>query len=273
MLRRPSAPSPGSGARFAGLVALAFAAASCRSDTGGTRFDRHFSTSIWSGAYESQLQHPEQSVPALDLLLATPLLMIRDDEISEDAANGPVTGGNTTGGDVTAIALGAGVVATGIADAAGGKGYDSLEIGAESLAATAAVTQVLKVAVHRHRPEGNSTQSFPSGHASFSFASATYLARYVDDASEGRGDKLGYLAYVPATYVGISRIEGQRHFASDVTFGAFLGVFLTNWIYNAHRAAPGEDRPTIDTPAGKVAWRLRPEIEGSQLSLCLSFSL
>lgn len=272
MLRRPSAPSPGSGARIAGLVALAVAAAGCRSDTGGTRFDRHFSTPIWSGAYEAQLQHPEQSVPALDLLVATPLLMLSDDEISEDALH-HATGGSTTGGDFMAIAFGAGVGAIGIADAAGGKGTGTLEIGAESLAATAAVTQVLKVAVHRHRPEGNSTQSFPSGHTSFSFASATFIARYVDDSSEGRGDKLGYLAYVPATYVGLSRIEGQRHFASDVTFGAFLGVFLTNWIYNAHRAEPGDDRPTIDTPAGKVAWRLRPEIEGLQLSVCLSFSL
>jgi hypothetical protein len=272
VLRRPSALSPASGARIAGLLALGAAAAGCRTDTGGTRFDRHFSTTIWSGAYEEQLRHPEQSVPALDLLVATPLLMLKDDEISEDALHHE-TGGSTTGGDYMAIAFGVGVATIGIADAAEGKGTGSLEIGAESLAATAAVTQVLKVAVHRHRPEGNSTQSFPSGHTSFSFASATFIARTVDDASEGRGDKLGYFAYVPATYVGLSRIEGQRHFASDVAFGAFLGVFLTNWIYNAHRAPPGEERPTIDVPSGKAAWRLRPESDGSQLSVCLSFSL
>jgi membrane-associated phospholipid phosphatase len=271
VLRRPSAPSPGSGAPVAALLALAVAAAGCRSDTGGNRFERHFSTPIWSGAYQEQLEHPEQSVPALDLLVATPLLMLSDDEISEDALH-HATGGSTTGGDYMAIAFGVGVGAIGIADAAEGKGTGALEIGAESLAATAAVTQVLKVAVHRHRPTGSSTESFPSGHASFSFASATFIARYVDDASDGRGNGLGYFAYVPATYVGLSRIEGQRHFASDVTFGAFLGVFLTNWIYNAHRAEPGEDRPTIDVPAGKVAWRLKPEIEGSQLSVCLSFS-
>jgi membrane-associated phospholipid phosphatase len=171
-----------------------------------------------------------------------------------------------------AIALGVGVVGLGILDIAEGEGTGSLEIGAESLAATAAVTQVLKTVVHRSRPEGNSTQSFPSGHASFAFASATFLARYVDDASEGWGDKLGYLAYIPATYFGISRIEGQRHFASDVTFGAFLGIFLTNWIWNAHRAPPEEMRPTIEDPSRKVAWRLRPEFDGSQMTLCLSIS-
>lgn len=258
--------------RAAALCVLVLVAEGCRSDTNGSRFDRHFSAPIWSEAFQEQIEHPEQSVPALDMLLATPILMITDDEISDDAIHHYVTE-STTGGDYMAIALGAGALGIGILDTAEGKGTDSLEIGAESLAATAAVTQVLKKVVHRPRPEGTSNESFPSGHASFSFASATFLARYVDDAAEGRGDKIGYLAYIPATYVGISRIEGQRHFASDITFGAFIGIFLTNWIYNAHRAEPGSLRPTIAAPSHGIAWRLRPEFEGTQVSLSLSFSL
>jgi PAP2 superfamily len=243
----------------------------CRSDSDGSRFDRHFSAPIWGSAFQEQLEHPEQSVPALDLLLATPMLIATDDEISDDAIHHYVTE-STTGGDYMAIALGAGVLGTGLLDMAEGNGAGSLEIGAESLAATAALTQILKTTVHRHRPEGTSTQSFPSGHTSFAFASATFIARYVDDAAEGRGDKLGYLTYIPAAYVGISRIEGQRHFASDVTFGAFLGIFLTNWIYNAHRAPPLEQRPTIEEPRQKVAWSLRPEFDASQVSVCLRVS-
>ena len=253
-------------------LALVVVAEGCRSDTDGNRFDRHFSAPIWGSAFQEQIEHPEQSVPALDLLLATPVLMSTDDEISDDAIHHYVTE-STTGGDYLAIALGAGVVGTSLLDMAEGKGAGTLEIGVESLAATAAATQILKTTVHRHRPTGTSTESFPSGHTSFAFASATFLARYVDDAAEGRGDKLGYLAYIPAAYVGISRIEGQRHFASDVTFGAFLGIFLTNWIYNAHRAPPLETRPTIEQPTRKVAWSLRPEFDGTEVSVCLRVSL
>jgi hypothetical protein len=254
--------------RRAALLVL-FVAAGCRSDTDGNRFDRHFSAPIWSSAFQEQIDHPEQSVPALDMLLATPVFLATDDAISDNAVHHDIAEG-TTGGDWTAIALGAGVLATGILDLAEGDDARTLEIGAEALGSTAVVTQVLKTTVHRRRPEGNSYQSFPSGHASFAFASATFLARYVDDAAEGRGDKIGYLAYLPAAYVGLSRIDGQRHFASDVTFGAFLGIFLTNWIYNAHRAPPDESRPTIENPTRKVAWDVRPEFDGSRVAVGLS---
>ena len=256
--------------RRAALLLL-LVVAGCRSDTGGNRFDRHFSAPIWASAFQEQIDHPEQSLPALDMLLATPVFMATDDEVSDDAIHHYITEG-THPGDVMALALGGGVLATGLLDVTMGKGAGTLEIGAEALGATAAVTQVLKTVTHRRRPEGNSYESFPSGHASFAFASATFLARYVDDAAEGRGDKIGYLAYLPAAYVGISRVEGQRHFASDVTFGAFLGIFLTNWIWNAHRAPPGEIRPTIENPARKVAWELRPEFDGSRIAVGLSVS-
>jgi membrane-associated phospholipid phosphatase len=247
--------------------------AGCRSASDDNRFQRHFDAETLSGAFQQQIRRPEQSLPALDMLLATPVFMATDDELSEDAIRHYVTGGNTSTGDTLAIALGAAVVGAGVVDAADGRGSEALEIGTESLAITAAITQILKVTVRRPRPEGNSTESFPSGHASFSFASATFLARYVDDASDGPCDKLGYLAYLPATYVGISRIEGQRHFTSDVTFGAFLGIFLTNWIYNIHHAEPGAERPTIDAPRKRAAWSVRPVLEGSEISLCVRISL
>ncbi len=254
--------------RRAALLVL-FVAAGCRSDTSGNRFDRHFSAPIWANAFQEQLDHPEQSVPALDMLIATPLFMATDDEVSDDAIHHYITEG-THPGDVMALALGGAVAATSLLDLAEGEGAGTLEIGAEALGATAIVTQVLKTVTHRKRPEGNSYESFPSGHASFAFASATFLARYVDGAVDGWGDKLGYLAYLPATYVGISRVEGQRHFASDVTFGAFLGIFITNWVWNAHRAPPDEARPTIEDPRRKVAWELRPEFDGSKIALGLS---
>ena len=79
------------------------------------------------------------------------------------------------------------------------------------------VTHSIKAVVKRTRPDGSTQNSFPSGHTSVSFASATVLQREF-------GWKVGLPAYAMATYIGMSRVEGKRHFASDVLFGAAIGV-------------------------------------------------
>jgi hypothetical protein len=79
------------------------------------------------------------------------------------------------------------------------------------------VTHGIKYSVRRMRPDGSTRNSFPSGHTSVSFASATVLQREF-------GWKAGIPAYAVATYIGWSRIEHKRHFASDVLFGAAIGL-------------------------------------------------
>jgi membrane-associated phospholipid phosphatase len=74
----------------------------------------------------------------------------------------------------------------------------------------------VKQAVRRDRPEGTGF-SFPSGHTTVSFASATVLQRHF-------GWKAGIPSYGIAAYVAASRVEMKRHFLSDVAFGAALGV-------------------------------------------------
>ena len=77
-------------------------------------------------------------------------------------------------------------------------------------------TYALKYAVNRTRPNGD-PRSFPSGHASASFATAMVL-------QEHYGWKLGVPAFAVATYVGSERITQNKHWLSDVTFGAALGL-------------------------------------------------
>jgi membrane-associated phospholipid phosphatase len=83
---------------------------------------------------------------------------------------------------------------------------------------TQAITYGLKTATHRTRPDG-SAQAFPSGHASATFATATVLQRHF-------GWKVGVPAYALASYVAASRLASNRHYPSDVVFGAALGTLV-----------------------------------------------
>src|SRR5262249_47177001 len=74
----------------------------------------------------------------------------------------------------------------------------------------------IKEATRRARPEGSGF-SFPSGHTTVAFASATVLQRHF-------GWKVGIPAYGVATYVAASRVQMKRHYLSDVAFGAALGI-------------------------------------------------
>ena len=80
-----------------------------------------------------------------------------------------------------------------------------------------ALVQALKRATQRTRPDGSNDYSFPSGHASATFATATVLERHF-------GWKVGIPAFAFATYVAGSRLQENKHFPSDVVFGATLGI-------------------------------------------------
>jgi membrane-associated phospholipid phosphatase len=79
-----------------------------------------------------------------------------------------------------------------------------------------AVTHGTKNIVRRDRPTGECC-SFPSGHSASAFAAAAVLERH-----------LGYRGSWPfmlgAMYVGASRLVDNRHFLSDVMFGAAVGT-------------------------------------------------
>jgi membrane-associated phospholipid phosphatase len=82
---------------------------------------------------------------------------------------------------------------------------------------TEGMVHTLKLATQRERPDGSNHQSFPSGHAAITFAGATVLERHL-------GWKHSAVAYALATYVAASRLHDDRHYLSDVAFGAAVGV-------------------------------------------------
>jgi membrane-associated phospholipid phosphatase len=88
------------------------------------------------------------------------------------------------------------------------------------------LTLALKETSRRSRPAGGGF-SFPSGHTAMSFASATVLQQEF-------GWKVGIPAYAVASYVAASRVQMKRHYLSDVTFGAALGIVAGRTVSIGH---------------------------------------
>jgi len=78
------------------------------------------------------------------------------------------------------------------------------------------LVQGMKVSFQRERPSG-ACCAFPSGHSAAAFAAAAVLERHL-------GYRLSWPALVGATYVATSRLVDDRHFLSDVVFGAAVGT-------------------------------------------------
>jgi len=82
---------------------------------------------------------------------------------------------------------------------------------------TSGLTVGLKYSTRRERPDGSNARSFPSGHASITFATATVIERHL-------GWRYSVLGYTIASYVAASRLHDNRHWLSDVVFGSAVGA-------------------------------------------------
>ena len=117
--------------------------------------------------------------------------------------------------DAGTVAKNALVVAAFSVPAVQGDWEGVLEAGG-SIGGTILITQGLKEAFPSRRPDGSDNKSFPSGHTSISFAAAATLQnRY--------GWKVGVPAQLVAAFVGLSRVEAEKHHVHDVLVGAAIG--------------------------------------------------
>lgn len=119
-------------------------------------------------------------------------------------------------GDAATLGIGtAGLLAAGWVTGSGTLGETGREM-ARSLLYATAVTTPIKLAVGRTRPNGGH-YSFPSGHSAAAFAVAPVIARRL-------GGRWGTLAYLAAATTAAGRIEENKHYLSDVVFGAAVGL-------------------------------------------------
>jgi len=106
---------------------------------------------------------------------------------------------------------------------------------------TQSLTYGLKLTFRRDRPTGECC-SFPSGHASVSFAVASVLERHF-------GYRAAWPTYIVAGYVAASRLHDNRHFLSDVLFGSALGI-ASGWTVVGHHGRDSFALMPVKTPHG-----------------------
>lgn len=163
---------------------------------------------------------------------------------------GDVAGGLPFQFGLTGAALGVGVLA---------KNKPMQHFALDNLQAqlfTGGITFVIKELFHRARPEsgldgyswfgpfkGRGNDSFISGHTSLSFSTATMIFLH-----SKKKWWVGLAAYGLATGVGISRMQMQKHWASDVIGGALLGTAVSAYVY----------RQQQQRRSGKMARILKP---------------
>jgi membrane-associated phospholipid phosphatase len=119
---------------------------------------------------------------------------------------------------------------------------------ADALGTSVLLSEALKNLTHEKRPDSNSHDSFPSGHATAAFAVATV-------ESDFHPHQAAYW-YLGATLISLSRVRLRRHTTGDVVAGAVLGA--------------GTARVEVDQPRGLI---LSPFIMRGGLGMMMSKGL
>jgi membrane-associated phospholipid phosphatase len=109
---------------------------------------------------------------------------------------------------------------------------------AQAQLAVGALGGLLKTAVGRQRPNGSNDRSFPSGHSYSWFTNATVVERHY-----------GFWPALPVyglwAVAGLSRVENETHYLSDMVGGAALGYLIactTRRVNDAPLAETGPER-------------------------------
>ena len=109
---------------------------------------------------------------------------------------------------------------------------------------TEMLVEPIKLATHRQRPDQSNHRSFPSGHAAITFAAATVIERHL-------GWKKSVLGYTIASYIAASRLHDNRHYFSDVVFGAAVGSIAGRTV--VHHEADYWAFAPVNLPGGGIA--------------------
>jgi membrane-associated phospholipid phosphatase len=240
---------------LAGLL-IAASLGGCTSPGTGNRWTSHFDYSVWGNGLADQLE-PSRLVPEATILAMIPVAAIYDQDVHRYYEPRPIDSTTANIADSLQIILPTIPAVFGIVDWVNGDEGRNCEVIAESLLSTVAMSQVLARTVQRVRPNGKDDRSFPSGHTSWAFAATTLIVREIHDPGDRSFHPLDSLIYIPAIFAGWERVAADRHWVTDVVVGGFLGLLITNWIWDAHY--PGNDSTDnaifSDNRRHGISWR------------------
>jgi membrane-associated phospholipid phosphatase len=137
-----------------------------------------------------------------------------------------------------------------------------LLVGLGAIAVTGATTTGLKSLTDRTRPNGENTESFPSGHTSHS-AVLTGLAHDNLAAIDMRpGTRFALETGLDALTLGTAwaRVEAGAHFPSDTLVGMALGNFVSRCFDEAFLGSEGEQRGNVTVTPSRHGLSLRWEL-------------
>jgi len=118
----------------------------------------------------------------------------------------------------------------------------------------------MKRVVGRTRPDGWNDLSFPSLHATSAFAGANITARNLTNPETANANLIRPVLIACATASAWGRIEGARHYPSDVLAGAAIGNFfagVANAFVENRGAVSVSYVPTIDGGELRVGWNFQ----------------
>lgn len=104
-----------------------------------------------------------------------------------------------------------------------------------AVGATGQITNLMKQASGRERPNGADDKSFPSGHTSSSAVHTQLASRDLQSIEMSDGARTTLDVGLHALTIGTSwaRIEAGYHYPSDTLFSMALGNFIASFVYDA----------------------------------------
>lgn len=108
-------------------------------------------------------------------------------------------------------------------------------VGVAAASATVQATNHLKQAVDRERPNGQASESFPSGHTSSSAVHTRLASRNLQSIAMADRTRTAFDVGLHALTLGTSwaRIEAGWHYPADTLFSMALGNFIASFINDA----------------------------------------
>jgi len=130
-----------------------------------------------------------------------------------------------------AVEIGAGLALFGTGELINDKRMtDAGAVSLEAFLINGVFTEGLKYITHRKRPNGGDNMSFPSGHASNTAAFSASVSEMYD-----WNPWIAIPLYLTTAFVGVSRIQAQEHYLSDVIAGITLGTIVGSSVGKYHK--------------------------------------